>query len=206
MDRIISPQNSFPILEEEEFNTWFSNFRQWEIYELPPDEICPIKFSQWDPAVEAAYALFNAFEFSRKISLNVIWKNVKDDGSRTHFVLTFFFLWLQRLQILGSLKAYKNNVFIEMANIKKNNIMKPKKVKKNFKMFDTIHNKKAVCILFDNTLKYNLAFDVLFIGFSWKNHLDIPPEASHVVAEGDELRVTNIFFMNQDDIHLTALL
>ena len=42
-------------------------------------------------AVGAAYALFNAFEFSRKISLNVISKNLKNDGSRIHFVILFMY-------------------------------------------------------------------------------------------------------------------
>ena len=98
------PQKLFSNIRRRGVNTWFSNFRQWEIYELPPDEICPIKFSQWDPAVEAAYALFNAFEFSRKISLNVIWKNVKDDGSRTRFVITFY--------VFDFFNAFKQEILI----------------------------------------------------------------------------------------------
>ena len=112
------PQNSFRILALDEKrsqhmifqfssmgNLWIASW--WDL----PNKILSMRPGFFSTAVGAAYALFNAFEFSRKISLNVIWKNVKDDGSRIHFVVRNFLciLLLQRQQTFGRLMAYKIN-------------------------------------------------------------------------------------------------
>ena len=121
------PQNSFRILALDDEkrsqhmifqfssmgNLWIASW--WDL----PNKILSMRPGFFSTAVGAAYALFNAFEFSRKISLNVIWKILKNDGSRINFVVRNFLciLLLQRQQTFGRLKAYKNKIMARFRHL-----------------------------------------------------------------------------------------